>query len=424
MESWLSGRKRLTANEVRCKNLQGFESLTLRRLELARDTMSGASFVYNQTVESIEKEKYKKLLSELEVPENGSWKIGFSSGFTKISITQSIPEAYLLNHILTEILDFPCDWMPMEKVAWETGFKCNGILCKVASHKFGYRLFVDSNDSKKVADIQEYFVKQSNQAIKYFKTHLKDYAKSEIQNGDITITNQYTHLKKMYEYFRKQSQIISNIKVKGGKNDDWASVWNKTMGTQHEIYYLNQAAYFAFFGLLEHLLVLLLAFTDFDPVSEPLDKAIFLAWSEKYKKVFDVNQNDIANQYYQMIHDVAKHHRNPHAHGMFGKDNRSMNFVLEGTGLVSAHLPDQVISHFPEWMKSDSDSLEPLDNFLKWLEGDSDLKVAMQIITGGLDIHFSKEDRNQYKLLMKEGDASEYVYAQNEMIDNYMNMDW
>lgn len=39
MESWLSGRKRFTANEVRCKNLQGFESLTLRRLELARDTI-------------------------------------------------------------------------------------------------------------------------------------------------------------------------------------------------------------------------------------------------------------------------------------------------------------------------------------------------------------------------------------------------
>ena len=30
METWLSGRKRLTANEVRCKNLPGFESLRLR----------------------------------------------------------------------------------------------------------------------------------------------------------------------------------------------------------------------------------------------------------------------------------------------------------------------------------------------------------------------------------------------------------
>jgi hypothetical protein len=30
LESWLSGLKRLTANEVRCQNLRGFESLTHR----------------------------------------------------------------------------------------------------------------------------------------------------------------------------------------------------------------------------------------------------------------------------------------------------------------------------------------------------------------------------------------------------------
>ncbi len=36
-ESWLSGRKRLTANEVSPNRDRGFESHTLRQLELARD---------------------------------------------------------------------------------------------------------------------------------------------------------------------------------------------------------------------------------------------------------------------------------------------------------------------------------------------------------------------------------------------------
>jgi hypothetical protein len=40
METWLSGRKHLTANEAGFKRPPGFESLRLRRLELAR----GASF--------------------------------------------------------------------------------------------------------------------------------------------------------------------------------------------------------------------------------------------------------------------------------------------------------------------------------------------------------------------------------------------
>lgn len=36
MESWLSGRKRFTANEVNCKRFQGFESLTLRTVNKIR----------------------------------------------------------------------------------------------------------------------------------------------------------------------------------------------------------------------------------------------------------------------------------------------------------------------------------------------------------------------------------------------------
>lgn len=35
METWLSGRKRLTANEVGCKSSRGFESLRLRILSPA-----------------------------------------------------------------------------------------------------------------------------------------------------------------------------------------------------------------------------------------------------------------------------------------------------------------------------------------------------------------------------------------------------
>jgi hypothetical protein len=39
MESWLSGRKQQFTKLPSPYRLQGFESLTLRRLELARDTI-------------------------------------------------------------------------------------------------------------------------------------------------------------------------------------------------------------------------------------------------------------------------------------------------------------------------------------------------------------------------------------------------
>ena len=45
METWLSGRKRLTANEVGFKSPPGFESLRLRRLQPTRDMCLGLAFV-------------------------------------------------------------------------------------------------------------------------------------------------------------------------------------------------------------------------------------------------------------------------------------------------------------------------------------------------------------------------------------------
>jgi hypothetical protein len=54
MESWLSGRKRFTANEVRAQALQGFESLTLRNyIQKSTDQKSvlfDIYYVYNQVL--------------------------------------------------------------------------------------------------------------------------------------------------------------------------------------------------------------------------------------------------------------------------------------------------------------------------------------------------------------------------------------
>ena len=101
-----------------------------------------------------------------------------------------------------------------------------------------------------------------------------------------------------------------------------------------------------------------------------------------------------------------------------------MNFVLEGTGLISAHFPENLNGPFPDWMTSEATDSVSLGKFWDWLENESSQKVPMQIINGDLDIHFSEQYREQYKSLMKNGDATDYVAMQSEMIDSYMNMDW
>ena len=44
METWLSGRKHLTANEAGSKHPPGFESLRLRQVVLARDAYKNSFF--------------------------------------------------------------------------------------------------------------------------------------------------------------------------------------------------------------------------------------------------------------------------------------------------------------------------------------------------------------------------------------------
>ena len=62
MESWLSGLKRLTANEVRVNPLREFESLTLRILELARGALNIDLLKWNEVMKFILNHKEKHFL--------------------------------------------------------------------------------------------------------------------------------------------------------------------------------------------------------------------------------------------------------------------------------------------------------------------------------------------------------------------------
>ena len=200
--------------------------------------------------------------------------------------------------------------------------------------------------------------------------------------------------------------------------------WNAKMEKLRNASYLDQGAYFAFYGLLEHILVLFLAFNDFNPETDYLKDFIFRSWADKYKRAFDLKSDAEADRYYRLLIDVSRKHRNPQAHGMFNKEGKSMAFFLEGTGMLSAHFSDDGESYIPQWVHDDGKLLEELDGFLLWLESHSMYKVPMQIIKGGLNIHFSKESRDEYRSLMDSGDASEFVEYENLVADNHGNMDW
>ena len=378
------------------------------------------------TLDTTKNEKLATIFSKLEKPTTSDWMLGHDYSFTKVSISTSVPEAYLLKHVLVDSLSFPCDYMPMEKVLWEICFIINGILCKVVSHKFGHRLYIGSADEDTVSKTTDYLVGIFNSATAFLSTLLKDYADIEIKKGNVSIDNQYSSLRATYDYFRDEAKKKRAEKVEITPKESANQLlpgWNAEMEKLRHASYLDQGAYFAFFGLLEHVLVLFLAFNDFDPKTEHLKEFIFRPWADKYKRAFNLRSDKEADRHYQLLIAISRKYRNPQAHGMFNKEGRSMAFFLEGTGLLSAHFSNEE-SNIPQWVRGDGKELEELGDFLLWLEGHTTYKVPMQIIKGGLRIHFSEEGRQIYKDLMNDGDASEFVEHENLIADDHGNMDW
>jgi hypothetical protein len=376
--------------------------------------------------DTAKKEKLQTILASLQRSVADRWRLGQDNDFTKVSINTSVPDAYLLKNILVDTLEFPCDYMPMEKVLWEIGFSLDGILCKVTSQKFGHRIFIESKDDKIVADLTVRLTAMFNEATAYLSTLLKDYAAQGIKDGTISVNNHYRRMKAMYEYFRDESlkKMGAPTGTKTENMDGVTKIWNASVQNQQQSFFLEQAAYFAFFGLLEHLLTLFLAFDNFDPATDNFNSFIFKPWSKKYKRVFKMPNDVMATRYYDLFSEIARRYRNPHAHGMITGEGRSVYFHLQGTGLLSAYSSESNLSESLAWLEGNGGRFEIIDNFLTELRTHPLYKVPMQIIEGGLDIDFSSTGRKEYVELIASGDASDFVEYENDLIDRHGNMDW
>ena len=373
------------------------------------------------------KKSLLNLLSGLEKPiKSRGFPAGFYDSAVKISLNQSLQRGFLLKYVLVDIMGFPCAYQPIEKVAWEIDFVFNGTHCTVSSEKFGYRLYIRSKDRKIISRLSNQLPLIFNKAVLLLQKHLETFSESEIEKGDIIIVNQYKELFDMYTFFKRQAQRKRNLRNIKTKEKDFAKSWNTGIKAGRESFYFEQAAYFAFFGLLEHLLVLLLAFRNFNPKAESIKKFIFLKWSEKYKRIFNLIDGQF-NEYYMFLVKLSRQNRNLYAHGKFSKDNSSMLVYLAGTGLISAkpfNFNDNADAPLFRWLGGSGESFQKLDKFLQLLTEHIDFKVSMQIIRGGLNIDFSPKERREYKKLMHSGDASEFVEHTNDLIDRYQNMDW
>jgi hypothetical protein len=184
----------------------------------------------------------------------------------------------------------------------------------------------------------------------------------------------------------------------------------------------------AYFSRLEHLLVIVLPFINFSPAADDLVKIIGSQWGEKYRQIFDINQDKPAKLYYDQLHDIKERFRNTFSHGGFEKDGASLYFHLPAIGAIPARLTEIRNSpHFNFLPLAQADFNEVcslFDEFDNWLESGK-TQYGVLYAKSGLNVAFDAESLQEYELAMTSPeDFDNMLEYYSYLSDIHTNMEY
>ena len=272
------------------------------------------------------------------------------------------------------------------------------------------------------------------EAIRCADKLLEPYSKEQIENGHVTIANKYHILNDMYLYFRNsakkafqrptpESKIISYDKNRNPTGWRCDITKNKREG-----FFNTTAMVDSFFSRLEHLLILLLPFRDYNHKKDSLIGLIDADWGRKYKRIFDVNDDKKAKHYYDRLISIKEKFRNTLSHGFFEKNGASLFFHMEGLGAIPCHLSSFTksihYSFYPIEYESFKEICQEFDRFDRYLRDDI-AAFGFKYIESGLNIAFDNRSIIDYKNAMNsEATFNDYIDKMSDLTNNAANMDW
>ena len=157
------------------------------------------------------------------------------------------------------------------------------------------------------------------------KSVLQPQLDSQIQAGNVTITNQYTTLRWSYEYFREAAE---QAYAGAGRLADRMSMADLIAGRGAQEGGRNTLAMVsAYFSTLEHILIGCLPFTSFDPATEDVVSVIGDPLKEKMKRAMNINNDPEAKRQFDALRDIVERFRNTYSHGAFGHGGKAAMFV-------------------------------------------------------------------------------------------------
>jgi len=318
----------------------------------------------------------------------------------------------LLRYIFGAICKFNTFDQPMEKINWVVPFTYKEFQCSASHEKFGFYIHIYSH--LQLSETEKIFKEIwiiLEKALELSEGIVKEAALSKINSGNVIVHNNFPDLEDRYLFFREASK---NVIQQDGSNNIYLS--------KKQFRYHEEAAYVAFYSLIEHLCTLVLAFTSSDMRAKLLSFTK-LKWYEKYKIVFPLSVPEF-KEFYDYFYDLSKFRRNPPAHGFVDPLFTVFSFYYEpAKHRIPVSVYDgKVISKWHDGVKN----LERLDAFLRLIRSSKQTKNIMKYIDGEFDISFDEHNLAEYKkiTLLSDEKFDQYIYAHSAMTDAYANMDW
>jgi len=313
-----------------------------------------------------------------------------------------------------------------EKVAWEIPIKYKDKPFILTHRKFGFRI-IANDDEDLTRELAIEAMTQIHKSINYAEKLIEPYIKQKVNNGNITLDNEYGQIRRRFTFFRKEAQKAFN--VRNDKANYQESLEKYYEESEKGLYYTS-AMLDAFYSLLEQTFVLLIPFIDDASIDNLIIEDFILNnWKEKYKVVFELSNDVEANKHLDKLIQLKEQFRNPLAHGNFLKEGGSFKVHMEHLGIIPMNLTKvdkQLAYSFKGLNEIRFDELcETLDNFERFLVNHERTKFGMIYIQNDLPVPFDENTRKRNLIAMTCDESfEEYIHYIKRTIDDGINMDW
>lgn len=373
----------------------------------------------------------KPILAKFEAAREAAWSWTTSD---RIDL-ERMPVPWLAYLVLTQIVGSR-DIGPNEKVRWQVPFRYDGVDAMLADQKFGLRLYLDVPKDRDPAKVAPEIGGKLAAIIRTLeKDVLADLGQARFDEGRVTVRNQSHRLRDAYEHFRAEAEEqlatseADDTHEMGEPGDPDGGIFKgfqKHMERLATGSYNGLAASMSYFSWLEHVLVLMLAFTEIDPSNGTLRRHIGDSWQDKFRRIFDISDRDAA-RILGRLQEVAEQYRNTYAHGGFDKAGATIGVHIDGIAPVPARLSDvrrapqfEIYPFSPASFGDLTTVFDEVDSFLR----NGPRRLAMQYVQAGLHVVFDEETREEYRDAMADdGKFTGYIDRQNELLDAYLNFE-